>query len=200
MAPARHRQNPVTSQNDAGLRGRLEQFGLAAVLSFLELERRSGQILIVARDKMGRVWLRGGQVLSARIEGSRRVIQRRSTSSCRGTADTSPSRRRILLPTSTRLARPPRCFSWTLPDAPTKRPRPRASSPRTSRLCWQGRAEAEHGAQVGDRRGPALGPEGHPRQQHEEEGDCPFAAAAAGRTTGRRAWRSLARAPQFFSS
>jgi len=73
MAPARHRQNPVTSRNDAGLRGRLEQFGLATVLSFLELERRSGQIFIVARDKMGRVWLRGGQVISARIERSRRV-------------------------------------------------------------------------------------------------------------------------------
>jgi hypothetical protein len=56
-----------------GLRGRLEEFGLATVLSFLELERRSGHILVVASDKIGRVWLRGGQVLSARIEGSRRV-------------------------------------------------------------------------------------------------------------------------------
>jgi len=55
------------------LRGRLEQFGLATVLSFLDLERRSGQILIVADDKIGRVWLRGGQAISARIEGSRRV-------------------------------------------------------------------------------------------------------------------------------
>jgi two-component system OmpR family response regulator len=73
MAAARHRQNPVTRRNDAGLRGRIEQFGLATVLSFLDLERRSGQILIVAGDKMGRVWLRGGQVISARIEGSRRV-------------------------------------------------------------------------------------------------------------------------------
>jgi hypothetical protein len=55
------------------LHGRLEQFGLATVLSFLDLERRSGQILIVADGKMGRVWLRGGQAISARIEGSRRV-------------------------------------------------------------------------------------------------------------------------------
>jgi ferric-dicitrate binding protein FerR (iron transport regulator) len=55
------------------LRGRLEQFGLATVLSFLDLERRSGQILIVAGGKFGRVWLRGGQAISARIEGSRRV-------------------------------------------------------------------------------------------------------------------------------
>jgi ferric-dicitrate binding protein FerR (iron transport regulator) len=55
------------------LRGRLEQFGLATVLSFLDLERRSGQILIVCDDKIGRVWIRGGQAISARIEGSRRA-------------------------------------------------------------------------------------------------------------------------------
>ena len=63
----------MVSRNEAGLRGWLEQFSLATVLSFLDLERRSGQILIVSGDKMGRVWLRGGQVISARIEGSRRV-------------------------------------------------------------------------------------------------------------------------------
>ena len=73
MARARLRQISATPRNDAGLRGRIEQFGLATVLSFLDLERRSGQILIVADDKMGRVWLRGGQAISARIEGSRRV-------------------------------------------------------------------------------------------------------------------------------
>jgi hypothetical protein len=74
MAPARLRQISATARrNDAGLRGRLEQFGLATVLSFLDLERRSGQILIVADDKIGRLWLRGGQAISARIQGSRRV-------------------------------------------------------------------------------------------------------------------------------
>lgn len=73
MAAARLRHPSANSRNDAGLHGRLEQFGLATVLSFLDLERRSGQILIVAGDKVGRVWLRGGQVISARIEGSRRV-------------------------------------------------------------------------------------------------------------------------------
>ena len=63
----------MTRQNHAGLHGRLEQFGLATVLSFLDLERRSGQILVATGDKTGRVWLRDGQVISARIEGSRRV-------------------------------------------------------------------------------------------------------------------------------
>jgi hypothetical protein len=64
------------------LRGRLEEFGLATVLSFLDLERRSGQVLVVADDEkgklggmctMGRVWLRAGQAIAARIEGSRSV-------------------------------------------------------------------------------------------------------------------------------
>ena len=73
MARARVRQISATHRHDAGLHGRLEQFGLATVLSFLDLERRSGQILIVADGKMGRVLLRGGQAISARIEGSRRV-------------------------------------------------------------------------------------------------------------------------------
>ncbi len=73
MAAGRLRQTSGARQNDAGLHGRLEQFGLATVLSFLDLERRSGQVLVVTDDRVGRVWLRGGQVISARIEGSRRV-------------------------------------------------------------------------------------------------------------------------------
>jgi hypothetical protein len=73
MAPAWARESSATTGDDAGLRGRLEQFGLATVLTFLDLERRSGQVLIVTRDRIGRVWLRGGRVISARIEGSRRV-------------------------------------------------------------------------------------------------------------------------------
>ena len=73
MRSAAARDVSPISKNDAGLRGRLEQFGLATVLTFLDLERRSGQILVVTRDKVGRVWLRAGRVISARIEGSRRV-------------------------------------------------------------------------------------------------------------------------------
>src|SRR3954471_18185759 len=73
MAIARARELSATSGNDAGLRGRLEQFGLATVLTFLDLERRSGQVLIVAGEKTGRVRVRGGRVIPARIEGSRRV-------------------------------------------------------------------------------------------------------------------------------
>ena len=58
---------------EAGLRGRLEQFGLATVLTFLDLERRTGELVVAADDRIGRLWLRRGQVVRARIEGSRRV-------------------------------------------------------------------------------------------------------------------------------
>jgi hypothetical protein len=55
------------------LRGRLEQFSLATVLTFLDLERRSGELHVAADDGVGRLWLRYGRVICARIEGSRRV-------------------------------------------------------------------------------------------------------------------------------
>jgi two-component system OmpR family response regulator len=63
----------TASSPEAGLGGRLEQFGLATVLTFLDLERRSGELVLVAGDKVGRLWLRGGRVLRARVEGSRRL-------------------------------------------------------------------------------------------------------------------------------
>ena len=52
------------------------------MLTFLDLERRSGELLVVADEannlrgphaKVGRLWLRQGRVLRARIEGSRRL-------------------------------------------------------------------------------------------------------------------------------
>jgi hypothetical protein len=65
---------PMGSSSEAGLRGRLEQFGLATVLTFLDLERRSGELVVVGEEqRVGRLWLRRGRVVRARIEGSRRV-------------------------------------------------------------------------------------------------------------------------------
>jgi hypothetical protein len=60
------------SEAEVGLRGRLEQFGLATVLTFLDLERRSGELIVAAAGEIGRLWLRQGQVIRARIDGSRR--------------------------------------------------------------------------------------------------------------------------------
>lgn len=67
------------SSLEPALRGRLEQFGLATVLTFLDLERQSGELIVVADDpsspnnRVGRLWLRHGRVLRARIEGLRRL-------------------------------------------------------------------------------------------------------------------------------
>jgi two-component system OmpR family response regulator len=58
---------------EVGLRGRLEQFGLATVLTFLDLERRSGELLLLTSVGVGRLWLHQGRVVRARIEGSRRA-------------------------------------------------------------------------------------------------------------------------------
>jgi hypothetical protein len=58
---------------EVGLRGRLEQFGLATVLTFLDLERRSGELLLIGARGVGRLWLHHGRVVRARIEGSRRM-------------------------------------------------------------------------------------------------------------------------------
>jgi hypothetical protein len=58
---------------EVGLRGRLAQFGLATVLTFLDLERRSGELVLLGPLGVGRLWLRGGRVIRARIEGSRRT-------------------------------------------------------------------------------------------------------------------------------
>jgi hypothetical protein len=73
MAPAGAWKFSSASGYDAGLRGRLEQFGLATVLTFLELERRSGQVRVIAGNELGRVSVRGGRVISARIESSGEV-------------------------------------------------------------------------------------------------------------------------------
>ncbi|HVX93993.1 MAG TPA: DUF4388 domain-containing protein [Polyangia bacterium] len=64
---------------EASLRGRLEQFGLATVLTFLDLERRSGQLVLVTSAQPGqsghaaRLWLHQGRVVRVRVEGSRRA-------------------------------------------------------------------------------------------------------------------------------
>jgi len=73
MATADVSSQASVAGREAGLRGRLEQFGLATVLTFLDLERRSGELLLLAPGGVGRLWLHHGRVVRARIEGSRRT-------------------------------------------------------------------------------------------------------------------------------
>ncbi len=64
---------PSEGGTEVGLRGRLAQFGLATVLTFLDLERRSGELVLLVPAGVGRLWLHRGRVIRARIEGSRRT-------------------------------------------------------------------------------------------------------------------------------
>lgn len=51
------------------LAGALEQFGAASVLMLLDLERRSGVLIVTAALGRGRIYVRDGRVLRASVEG-----------------------------------------------------------------------------------------------------------------------------------
>jgi CheY-like chemotaxis protein len=53
----------------AGLRGTLDQIGLSSLLVMLEIERKSGILVLTNAGKVARVFLREGRILSARFEG-----------------------------------------------------------------------------------------------------------------------------------
>jgi hypothetical protein len=53
-----------------GLHGSLDEFGLATLLTFLDMERRSGLLSIRHDGAVGRLWLCRGRVVRARIDGA----------------------------------------------------------------------------------------------------------------------------------
>jgi DNA-binding response OmpR family regulator len=61
----------IEEESRAGLSGDLAQMGLSSLLTFLELERKSG-ILVLQGRAAGRVFLRGGQPVHAIIDGPRK--------------------------------------------------------------------------------------------------------------------------------
>jgi CheY-like chemotaxis protein len=54
------------------LSGSLEEFGLSSLLIVLELERKSGVVILRTQQTVGRIYLRQGRVVRAQIEGSDR--------------------------------------------------------------------------------------------------------------------------------
>lgn len=54
------------------LRGEIENVGLPTLLTILDMERRSGLLLIQRQRMLGRLHVREGRVIRARIEGGRR--------------------------------------------------------------------------------------------------------------------------------
>ena len=61
----------TTADIGSGLGGNLGQVGLSSLLTLLELERKSGILVLSDADSgdVGRVFVRDGHILSARIEG-----------------------------------------------------------------------------------------------------------------------------------
>jgi DNA-binding response OmpR family regulator len=60
----------VVETSAVGLRGSLEHIGTSSLLTILEMERKSGVLVIKAGRKTGRVFLREGRALDAFFDGS----------------------------------------------------------------------------------------------------------------------------------
>lgn len=71
--PQADRERPrVSGPTRSILRGELDKVGLVTLLTILEMERRSGVLLVQKGRELGRLYVRDGQVVRARIEGARR--------------------------------------------------------------------------------------------------------------------------------
>lgn len=55
------------------LRGEIDNVGLPTLLTILDLERRSGMVVVERRKVLGRLHVRHGRVVRARVEGTRRT-------------------------------------------------------------------------------------------------------------------------------
>jgi CheY-like chemotaxis protein len=60
---------PAQAQS-GGLRGGLDQIGLAPLLSLLEMEKKSGLLVVTRGTQSGRVFMRQGRVVKAEISGN----------------------------------------------------------------------------------------------------------------------------------
>ena len=54
------------------LRGELDKIGLPTLLTIVEMERRSGILILQRPRQLGRLHVREGQIIRARVEGARR--------------------------------------------------------------------------------------------------------------------------------
>lgn len=59
----------LASECRSSLHGGLDQVTLATLLTILDLERRAGLLTIRRGGEIGRVWLSGGRVVRARLDG-----------------------------------------------------------------------------------------------------------------------------------
>lgn len=62
----------VSGPSRSILRGELDKIGLVTLLTMLDMERRSGVLLVQRGRDLGRLYVRQGHVVRAKIEGPRR--------------------------------------------------------------------------------------------------------------------------------
>jgi len=71
--PLRAPAAPADKPAESGVRGSLDQIGLASLLTVLEMERKSGTLALSQEGEgggEGKIWLRRGRVVRAILEGS----------------------------------------------------------------------------------------------------------------------------------
>ncbi len=71
-------QPAARAQRSTALHGKLEQLGLSSLLVMMEMERKQGVLSLMppSGDSIGRVFLRGGQVVAARLDSSPDLSER----------------------------------------------------------------------------------------------------------------------------
>ncbi len=60
----------ANSDRTAGVRGALSDLGLSSLLVMLELERKSGVLRVIREQSIGRIFVREGRVIAARVESA----------------------------------------------------------------------------------------------------------------------------------
>lgn len=60
---------PQPSSRSNGIHGTLDQLGLSSLLAMIDMERKSGILVLQRGRAIGRLFCRNGRVLSARLEG-----------------------------------------------------------------------------------------------------------------------------------
>ncbi len=66
----------------AGIQGNLEQLGLSSLLVMIEMERKSGVLRLERTGATGRVFVRDGRVIAARLDGDRAPPAARKGAEC----------------------------------------------------------------------------------------------------------------------
>ena len=64
----RSQARPTAQDGSPGIHGALDQLGLSSLLAMMEMERKSGVLVLRREDELGRIFIRDGKVVAARME------------------------------------------------------------------------------------------------------------------------------------